>query len=102
MHALTYCVQVQELDLRGNGIRETGLVALSAFLQDNTTLRRLCLEWNSAGLFERGLSALVEALEGNTSVATLDLRNNKIGPEGGAALASMLCRNEGLTALGSW
>lgn len=88
------------LDLRGNGIRETGLVSLASFVAANDTLRTLCLEWNSAGLFDRGMEALVEALKDNHSLTSLDLRNNKIGPDGGVALGHMLSQNLTLASLG--
>lgn len=93
--------QITSLDLRGNGIREAGLVALAGFIRSNNTLHTLCLEWNSAGLFDRGMDALVDALESNNRVATLDLRNNKIGPEGGSAIGRMLGHNLSLTSLGA-
>ena len=76
-------------------------MSLASFIAANDTLRTLCLEWNSAGLFDRGMEALVEALKDNRCLTSLDLRNNKIGPDGGVALGHMLSQNLTLASLGT-
>ena len=83
------------LDLRDNGIKEEGMLALGEFLGRCRTLKELCLQGNACG--DAGLAKLVRNLGSSTAVLTrLDLRNIMIGHEGIAALAALFCK---LTAL---
>jgi hypothetical protein len=45
-------------------------------LQDNDSIKKLTLEWNSIGLSDTGLAAICQSLVNNTSLQELDLRNN--------------------------
>lgn len=81
---------VKTLDLRGNNIGAEGMKAVAGLLKPPTAIEDLNLEWNNAHL---GLGALAEALATNTTVKSLDLRNNKLGPEAAAQLAGALATN---------
>lgn len=61
---------------------------------------RLLLEWNCIGIWESGIHALGDALSINQNLEELDLRNNKIGPNGAVALALGLKHNTRLRRLG--
>lgn len=84
------------LDLRGNNIRSAGLKALGTMLQVNHTLNTLVLEWNGLGVYDLGIRALASSLEVNSTLTQLDLRNNRISPQGGIALANALKKNHSL------
>lgn len=58
------------------------------------------LEWNCIGLWERGMNSLADSLSINHTLKTLDLRNNKIGPNEITVLASALKYNTSLEKLG--
>ena len=88
--------KITNLDLRGNNISSEGLKAVAGLLRPPTSLVSLSLEWNNAHL---GLEALGDALAVNTTLRSLDLRNNKIGPEGAAILAKSLTGNRTLQKL---
>jgi Ran GTPase-activating protein (RanGAP) involved in mRNA processing and transport len=88
------------LDIRGNSIRCDGAVVLGQLLKVNSTLQHLNLEWNCVGIWEAGISALADALSMNSTLTTLDLRNNKIGPQGCQSLALSLKHNTTLRRLG--
>lgn len=92
---------VTALDLRGNHIRGRGLEALADMLRSSVSLRRLSLEWNSVGTSDDALRRLGDALASNRTLAHLDLRNNRIGPDGAVALARGLQSNRGLLHLGT-
>ena len=57
------------------------------------------LEWNCIGIWESGVRGLVDALSMNQTLTALDLRNNKIGPQGGQALSLSLKHNTSLRKL---
>lgn len=59
----------------------------------------MTLEWNCLGIWETGIAALADALSVNQTLEELDLRNNKIGPQGGATLANQLKHNTTLRRL---
>jgi hypothetical protein len=84
---------VKTLDLRGCNIRADGAMALASLLTHNRTLTFLGLEWNGVGMLETGVQALCKALATNISITEVDLRNNSIGPSGGAAIGAMLSSN---------
>ncbi|KAJ3157437.1 hypothetical protein HDU86_003329 [Geranomyces michiganensis] len=87
------------LDLRGNSIRADGATALGQMLKINCTLKSLVLEWNCIGIWQAGVRALADGLSVNQTLQELDLRNNKIGPEGAASLAQSLKHNLSLQKL---
>lgn len=87
---------VKTLDLRGNNIGAEGMKTVAGLLKPPTALEDLNLEWNNAHL---GLAPLAEALATNSTLQTLDLRNNKLGPEASAQLARALATNTTLQKL---
>jgi hypothetical protein len=91
--------RVKSLDLRGCNIRADGAMALAALLTHNRTLTFLGLEWNGVGMLETGVQALCKALATNPSITEVDLRNNSIGPSGGAAIGAMLSSNTAIRRL---
>ena len=91
--------RVKSLDLRGCNIRSDGASALASLLSHNRTLTFLGLEWNGVGMLETGVQSLCKALASNPSIAEVDLRNNSIGPTGGAALGAMLATNTAIRRL---
>ena len=91
--------KVKHLDLRGNNIRSDGSTALSQMLKLNSTLESLSLEWNCIGIWETGTQAIADALANNHTLQEIDLRNNKIGPQGIQSLALALKHNTTLKRL---
>eukprot|EP00158_Paraphelidium_tribonemae_P005522 Partr_v1_DN27383_c0_g1_i3_m46351 putative leucine rich repeat containing 45 len=87
------------LDLRGNNIRADGCLAIAQLIKINSTIRSLSLEWNCVGIWDNGIKALGDALNLNQHLENLDLRNNKIGPSGGAVIAAGLKSNTVLKSL---
>jgi len=85
------------LDLRGNGISDTGATLVADALRHNTTLTELRLYRNS--ISNAGASALAEALSFNNVLTELDLRGNRTGVAGAEALAEMLKKNSPLREL---
>lgn len=63
-------------------------------------LYSLVLEWNCIGIWEAGIQILADALSINQTLEELDLRNNKIGPQGAQSLALCLRNNTALRRLG--
>ena len=57
------------------------------------------MEWNNIGLMDIGIEFLAESLKLNTTVNSLDLRNNRIGPQGAESIARMLKTNTALTRI---
>ncbi|TPX69775.1 hypothetical protein SpCBS45565_g02220 [Spizellomyces sp. 'palustris'] len=90
---------IRYLDLRGNSIRADGATALAQMLKVNSAVKCLVLEWNCIGIWEAGVRALADALSINHTLEELDLRNNKIGPNGCQSLALCLRNNTTLRCL---
>jgi Ran GTPase-activating protein (RanGAP) involved in mRNA processing and transport len=67
---------------------------------DYDIIIRLLLEWNCIGIWDNGVSNLSEALTLNMTLEELDLRNNKIGPQGVQILAASLKHNTCLRRIG--
>lgn len=103
------------LDLRGNSIRSEGAVAIANLLKVNSKLQQyvdayfaysqqlicsLFLEWNCLGIWDSGIKCISDALSINEALQTLDLRNNKIGPQSAQHLALCLKHNHSLKKLG--
>ena len=97
--ALKTNTAIEILDLRGNGIRSDGTIALGQMLKVNNAIKQLYLEWNCLGIWDSGLKVLAEGLCINQSLETLDLRNNKIGPQAIQNLAICLKQNTTLKKL---
>ncbi|EPZ32880.1 Protein kinase, catalytic domain-containing protein [Rozella allomycis CSF55] len=57
---------------------------------------RLTLEWNCLGVWETALEAISDALTLNNTLEDLDLRNNRISPQGMALLARGMKNNSSL------
>eukprot|EP00743_Colponemidia_sp_Colp-15_P005505 GILK01005921.1.p1 GENE.GILK01005921.1~~GILK01005921.1.p1 ORF type:complete len:710 (-),score=184.34 GILK01005921.1:174-2168(-) len=90
---------VSEVDLRGNNIRGDGACTLAMVIRGNNNLRSLSLEWNSIGTSDKGMQMLADAISVNHSISHLDLRNNRIGPNGATAIANALRQNTTLVHL---
>ena len=90
---------LQVLDLRGNGIKHTGAVALGAALgTDGMALRALHLggnPWGASG----GARALADGLARNASLTTLRLGSCNVGEDGVRSLAAALRVHPGLRTL---
>eukprot|EP00466_Bigelowiella_natans_P001007 jgi/Bigna1/136087/aug1.32_g10795 len=86
------------LNLGGNDIRSSGGNAIASLLEATSTLRTLRLSWNYLGVGD-GMTSIARGISRNRSLRALDLRNNRIGPGGAEALASMLKANRTLTSL---
>ena len=87
---------IHNLELRGNNITGSGIRYLTSAIRYLPALKVLSLEWNN---LENGVAVLADALMFNSSLQVLDLRNNKIGPEGGSALARLIETNTSLQRL---
>ena len=77
---------VHTLELRGNSITVEGLRSLAPVLRQSF-LRSISLEWNNIG---DGIGVLTDSLCYNSSIQCLDLRNNRIGPEGASQIARLI------------
>ena len=77
---------VHTLELRGNSITVEGLRYLASVLRQSF-VRSISLEWNNIG---DGIGVLTDALCYNSSIQSLDLRNNRIGPDGAAHIARFI------------
>ena len=75
------------LELRGNSITGEGLKNLSLGLRGQNFIRSISLEWNNIG---DSIGILLDALSYSGSLQSLDLRNNRIGPDGASALARFI------------
>merc|ERR1719424_2777585 len=92
---------ITELNLENKGVGVPGAIVLSKLLPSAAALTSLKLANNQlCGLDQfgegtyttEGITKLCEALKGS-AVTSLDLTNNNLGPEGGAALAEGLKGN---------
>ncbi len=61
----------------------------------------LNLQWNSLGLWDMGIKDISDSLIVNKTLTQLDLRSNRIGPQGGVALAIALKKNSTLLRVGN-
>lgn len=77
-------------------ISDTGGEYLARMLQKNTTLTTINLNSN---LIYKSAKSIAESLKQNTNLKTLMLRWNKIGDEGGIAIANSLAINKSLETL---
>lgn len=84
---------IHNLELRGNAITCIGVDVLSSVLGPKTFLKNLSLEWNNIG---DSLCTFAEALSRNNSLQIIDLRNNRIGPEGAGHIAKIIENNSSL------
>ena len=83
---------LRKLDLSGNCITDAGMLFLSMFLLDNSTLQTLLLSSNKIG--NNGVVALSHALRGNSTLLSIDLSdNNAIGSVGALKLMEVLSYN---------
>eukprot|EP00899_Mesostigma_viride_P015249 jgi/Mesvir1/23725/Mv18669-RA.1 len=80
---------LQEIDLSGTNLCHVGNVT-EVLGSAVPRLRKLILEWNSLGLDESNMGQLGTAISNCPSLTWVDLRNNRIGPVGAAALARMV------------
>ena len=88
---------IESIDFRGSNLYKSN--SLAQLVSKTYSLKELKCEWNSLGTYESGITELSEALKVNKSITTLDLRNNKITPEGAHALANALRVNTSLKNL---
>ncbi|CAG9319021.1 unnamed protein product [Blepharisma stoltei] len=87
---------IQILDLRGNNISQEGLKEILYALRAPNNISQISLEWNNIG---NDLMLLSETLMYNSTLKSLDLRNNRIGPEGTGFLAKLIENNKSLVKL---
>jgi len=90
---------ITNLDLRGNNIGFEGIRCIADMLHTNKTIQILSLEWNVIGSNDAGVGLLAACLEVNSTLKELDIRNNRIGPEGASAVARAMKSNTGLCSI---
>lgn len=81
--------EIGELSFHNNKIEGDAAEELMEALKHSISLKHLHLGYNT--LRDTGARAVARALPQLTQLVTLDLTANRIGPEGGEALASALC-----------
>lgn len=77
---------IEDIDLKGSGLDDEGLIQLCEALKDNKSIKKLNLSSNNFS--ERGAKTLEEALSGNSTLKEVDLSNNQLGFE---AISSLQC-----------
>ncbi|OMJ85977.1 hypothetical protein SteCoe_12611 [Stentor coeruleus] len=80
-------ISVYNLELRGNNISSEGLRHLGNVFRGQNFIRSISLEWNNIG---DGIGALTESLIYSNNLQNLDLRNNRIGPEGASYISKFI------------
>ncbi|KAL9975269.1 hypothetical protein ACROYT_G012415 [Oculina patagonica] len=95
--ALTINNTITYLNLRGDGLCDSGAGSLSDSLRVNTTLTHLNLSENRIG--DSGAGSLSDALIVNTTLTNLNLGVNEIGDYGAGFLSEALTVNTTLTNL---
>jgi len=85
------------LGLWGNGIGDSGAIAIGKSLETNNSLTKLKLNWNLIG--SEGGIAIGDALQHNFTLTSLNLWDNKIGASGAERLADALIVNTSLQEL---
>lgn len=78
---------VHSLELRGNSISSEGLRQLASVFRGQNFIRNISLEWNNIG---DGVGALTESLIYSNNLQNLDLRNNRIGPDGASYISRFI------------
>ncbi|OMJ83411.1 hypothetical protein SteCoe_15680 [Stentor coeruleus] len=78
---------VHNLELRGNSISSEGLRQLASVFRGQNFIRSISLEWNNIG---DGVGALTESLIYSSNLQNLDLRNNRIGPDGASYISRFI------------
>ena len=89
---------LEELDLLGNELGESGATHIGYTLRHNHTLKKLDLV--QCGITDIGLQALACGLEGNDSLEELDLMENNVGDSGATHIGCTLRHNHTLKKLG--
>lgn len=90
-------VKKKRLLLRGNNLGRSGAQTVADFLEQNSSVVFLSMEWNFIG--SQGADCLARALTANRTLTHLDLKNNTIGSDGAIALAESLKVNMTITTL---
>ncbi|TPX59880.1 hypothetical protein PhCBS80983_g02141 [Powellomyces hirtus] len=108
-HAAGSWSSFDTLDLRGQTATVKDCAALAAALSNDVLFTKInladsfldddVLEWNCIGIWQAGVRSLADGLSVNQALEDLDLRNNKIGPEGTQTLAICLKSNMALRRL---
>lgn len=98
-NTLTHSSKVKTLILKGGNIHAKGAQAIGKLIRMNRSIETLILEWNEIGMLQNGLNEIAMALQTNDVLTHLDLRNNKVTPEGTAVIASAIRKNRSLTKL---
>ncbi|KAL8180583.1 UNVERIFIED_CONTAM: hypothetical protein K2H54_029122 [Gekko kuhli] len=100
--ALAGCLcTVEDIDLSENRLGIKGAKALSAVLQENTTLVTLKLSGNE--LNDQAAKYLAGALLTNNKLESLDLSHNAFGESAGEVLGATIAENAGMKELNlSW
>lgn len=87
------------LDLKGNNISGSSIAKLGQMLSNNSSLKRINLEWNSLGLFPEQFKEFCSGLAQNSCLEDLDLQNNRLTPECASMLSNALSSNSTLKSL---
>ncbi|XP_063240294.1 leucine-rich repeat-containing protein 45-like isoform X2 [Bacillus rossius redtenbacheri] len=96
---LSFNNSVDTLILKGNNIQAENVSCLGTLLKNNSTVKMLCLEWNSLGLHPVFFSVFCDGLALNRTLEHLDLRNNELKPNVAEDLSRALARNRSLRYL---
>jgi chromosome segregation ATPase len=78
---------LHSLEMRGNSIAGEGLKHLASALRGQNFVRTISLEWNNIG---DSIGNLLDVLSYSSSLQYIDLRNNRIGPDGASAIARFI------------
>ena len=89
-------VGLHTLELRGNSITGEGLKHLASALRGQNFVRTISLEWNNIG---DSIGLLLDVLSYSGSLQAIDLRNNRIGPDGASALARFIENSNSIVRL---
>ncbi|KAK3928470.1 Leucine-rich repeat-containing protein 45 [Frankliniella fusca] len=99
LKSLSHVSCLKHLDLKGNNISGSSIAKLGQMLSNNSSLKRINLEWNSLGLFPEPFKEFCSGLSKNSCLEDLDLQNNRLTPECASMLSNALSSNKTLRSL---
>eukprot|EP01065_Artemidia_motanka_P041066 TRINITY_DN5261_c0_g1_i1.p1 TRINITY_DN5261_c0_g1~~TRINITY_DN5261_c0_g1_i1.p1 ORF type:complete len:694 (+),score=256.42 TRINITY_DN5261_c0_g1_i1:104-2185(+) len=89
---------ITALDVSGAHIKTAGAKALAGVIAAGS-LAHLRLEWNGVGADSATFTSICDGVARSRTLLSIDLRNNRIGPDGAANVARAIKVNRTLTAL---
>ena len=89
----------KSIELRGNNISGSGFGIVCEALKGFRNLETISAEWNNIGSDISGIQIMNTLIRKSPSITTIDLRNNKIGPNFGPYLAETLKESSYLQTL---